>query len=67
MCCQKAPKMWRRNDLHVPQHFYNAITFINNIIINIYFNNMQMIINGRKRKDEIVAFKSKRTKRKHSN
>ena len=24
-----------------------------------------MIINGRKRKDEIVAFKSKRTKRKH--
>ena len=34
-----------------PQHFNNAIIFINKIIINIYFNNKQMIINGRKRKD----------------
>ena len=50
-----------------PQHFNNATLFINNIIINIYLNNKQMIINGRKRKDEIVAFKSKRTKRKHFN
>ena len=50
-----------------PQHFNNAIIFINNIIINIYFNNKQMIINGRKKINEIVAFKSKRTKRKNFN
>ena len=33
-----------------PQHFNNAIIFINNIITNIYFNNKQMIINGRKKR-----------------
>ena len=45
------------------EHFHWGMAAVNKTVTDIYFNNKQAITNDSVRKDDVVAFKSRRNKR----
>ena len=69
---RKAAEMVLRRDSGIQnfmceEHFHWGMTEVNKTVTNVYFNNKQAITNDNVRKDDVVAFKSRRNKRLFNN